>query len=203
MRLKTALAVCATIISTSFAASSASATILDIIDFDFAPSGILTAPYVEDGYQITATGAWLSGAGHDGGFPVEGDDGSGFLMTDFFSGYSTITLSRVDGEMFDLVSLFSDVADFGGFFPLVTISNHDMSIPAPILFPLGPSQSFLGGEFTNLLSVSIDFSGVGFFALDSIHVASSVLPPVPVPAGLPLMAGALGLFAFARRRKAA
>ena len=76
----------------------------------------------------------------------------------------------------------------------------------------------LGIEFLGLVSANADIAGVFLdlvgtenagFAIDIIRfgVRGQVIdpidpmPPIPLPAGLPLLAGALGLLAFARRRR--
>ncbi|WP_368187616.1 hypothetical protein [Aestuariibius sp. HNIBRBA575] len=205
MNLKSLLAVCATIISTSVAVNSASATTVDIIEFD-GILGVTTADgYVEDGYIISSVGGVLApGVGHP--YPIGGYAGSGFLALDGFAGPVSFTLSRFDGGAFNLHSLFETSLDFGGLVASVLVdygSGSSLSVPPT---PVGDNPGdflIFGPEFSNMMSITVSVSGLGLFNFDHLEVSNAALPPVPVPAGLPLMAGALGLFALAWRRKAA
>lgn len=144
---------------------------------------------------------------------------------DNFGGPYTNRLSFTYVDWFDLVSLeiwpiTSDGALYGlcGLDPcpaydnVVLIGYRGATVAAQLMFPMGSVPSLrLGGElFTSLTRLEIwapapsqdtDCCDI-HFEVDNVVLARGVPAPVPLPAGLPLIAAGLGGLALIRRRRA-
>lgn len=206
----------------------ASATTLD---FEELPGFIqLTQPirnFISQEYRLTATsGEFVSYKPGQG--PQVPESGSTFLgitgnpITSGNPANTSFTLSRVDGLGFDLLSFRGAEGRINGAFPggfsatgltLAATFVDGTSSSQNILFDAVASnnaatdfQTFSFANLTNLQSLS--FTGFGgtrggySFSLDDIVVNPPA--PVPVPASLPLLVGAIaGIAVLRRRRKAA
>lgn len=157
--------------------------------------------------EVTATG---------GGY-LDGQTASGAVFWDDALltgvGYETVSRSGAFGSIVDpIAGLFFDV----GPGPIYTFTEADDDI--------GPFLTFLDGVLDRIDYLVTDGStvfdlsayGVKLFTFDirspvfidannTAHVDAIVkyLAPVPLPAGLPLLAGALGLFGALRLRRKA
>ena len=157
-----------------------------------------------------------------GGGALDGQTASGAVFYDptllTGSGYELMSRSGLFGSIIDPIpGLFFDVGpvDPATGLPFYTFTEADDD--------LGPVFTFLDGVLQTIDYIVMDafspadlaLAGVNQFSFDttrpvmisgttiSVNAIVKYLAPVPLPAGLPLLVGALGVLVFARRRKLA
>jgi len=161
-----------------------------VVNFNAAtPGGLLTAPYVEDGFTMTVV------SGHYDIWSGGGVGGSRYLGVDRHpsTGGSSVKFVRAAGT-FDLLSLVVQSAPspfFGESQSVTSSAGGYMSLTTVGI------QTFSGSAWQNLawirLGNDIGAAGPGF---DNITFNTVV----PVPAAGWLFGGALGLLGFLKRR---
>lgn len=208
MRSVTSLIVVLSAVVWSQAATAAVMTFKDL-----PPFGLSTGTYVEDGITASAFGdfgffgtpetAHLDDSGtslpQTINFAMAGSfDAVSFDILPFATAYCANPASCIGGDPYDNILLegFRD-----GF--LVAVDR--------IFMGTQPSTYALGSQFANLDGLSIsavfpDFAAIGGICFDApcghFNIDNVRLSPVPLPAALPLLAGALGLLGlFGWRRK--
>lgn len=185
------------------------------IDFEgYAPEGGATnvnpdSPYIEDGFTLVGTNS--NSAVFDSDIrptenmpstptmPGNETDWFGFAMD--FAMDNALVLSATSGGVFDLLALDAGAISFDGSSTTTTLTISGMRAGAS-----GPTSTT--GPLTTLTRVELNWTGltsVAFSTSDDVGLDNIELSvaPVPLPAGLPLLAAGLGgLFALQRRKQA-
>jgi len=159
---------------------------------------VMSAVLGETDYKSTGFTDW--NIVQSGGSYCAGCNGS-FLLS--FGTTSVGTLSGVFGVGFDFGN--SSLTPYHAFVTYGDGSSQDFALPSGS-FASSSLPSFFGIN-SNLLISSIALGLAnggttrnGSFVLDNLTIGS--VAPIPVPAALPLMLGALGAISFARKRRA-
>ena len=178
-----AAAAAATLVLGAGAASAG--TVQVTIDFGTVATGT-GSPYVEDGFAIAGSFLELTGIGNP---PAS-------IFLDQFT--ASLTLTRVGGGAFSLLSFqyaCAGVCDFSVGGTAVTSGSSSGDVFATFT----PVSGFT--DLTSLVFTRND----SFHRIDNIVLSYDDAPAViPLPAGLPLLAGGLaGLGLMARRRRKA
>ncbi len=184
-----------------FASTASRAT---LIDFSGVPTTLVTtsgAHFDIDGYRFTLT----SVAGGSSFFSI--DSSASFVEANntklFSANHSLLTVSRVDGGLFDLLSF-----DIGGSWinspsrwaDSVSVSSTAGSVLAT-LPDQDPSYQFVSANLFGVSSVSFSPNGSGTafdfeYTLDNLSVQTA---SVPEPAPLALLGVAIGMLVIQRR----
>ncbi|MFZ3583333.1 VPLPA-CTERM sorting domain-containing protein [Loktanella sp. DJP18] len=174
--------------------------------------------YVEDGFQFVP--ASLDSAGGDSGVsgqdcpflaPATSSDPACLKITAGGNGnanFSSTTLSRVDGQAFDLFDFlfeFTGLVDNGSFTvssangsAFITANDDDTDgLENNVSYSFASIQD-LSPLFTNVFSVNFSGTDGGTLRIDNLMVT-----PVPAPASALLLLGGLGALALRRRKKSA
>lgn len=165
------------------------------VDFDGSPNGV-SAPLVTDGFSfdvariVNGNCAALECLALN---PQRGSSAADFVV-----------MSAVDGEAFDLTSLWFKLLGgpaslvVTGYDSMGTILNTATYSDPPYDHNTGYTIDF-AGLFDDVFSVSYTNIGTGNVRVDDIN--ASPVAPVPLPAaGALLLAGVIGLSLFGRRR---
>ena len=189
--------------------------IAGLIDFeDTTDNGWYQQSIQSAGYQFDKNGGWMGANNYSSWLPA----GANNDTRDIEMGFGEFTLSRQDGNSFDLMSLDAGLSWYN-YDPEdeLTITGYSSTGTVSTSFMLSHDYQML--ELNGFLDLDyVIFSGnaidTGYVALDNLLVMPSLtasnLPPnggspvtaptsVPEPMMLPLfLAGLLGLFKFTR-----
>ena len=165
------------------------------IDFDDIPTAnpVVNVPtgagYVSQGYKIIPSDAtaFIIHPSVGPGSTMIGGDGSNFLTWSAVSP-TFITISRVDSAAFNLDSLLLGSRN-------LPAAHYSITSGVSTLVPETAAAGMISPGFTNLSSVTINWLGFGFLAIDEIQLTEYVAGPVAVPE--PASAAFLGLGSLA------
>ena len=175
------------------AATAAPAAMIDFGDGAFL--GGITG-YSEDGFDFAFSGSAFIFSGDNAN--CNGFDTTGRQL-ELDSAAATITTG---GALFDFTSVLfatsgvSGAVFTGTFADATTITE---TVTGPLAATPGAAVVTFSG-FEDLVSLEIDGSATGFTLYDDMHLSLADTAPIPLPAGLPLLAAALGGLALLRRR---
>lgn len=194
----------------ALASTSSLAALVDFEDLAVAPGGNSIA-----GDRVSTGFSFDSSADHThlSNNAFEGNSGSTFLVMDDFNGANTLTVARVGGGAFSLISV--DLGEWnpaGGLASQITLTGQVLGggsvqtiLALDGVVSVGGSNNFetfsLGSAWSNLVSVTFDATagtGSHYWAIDNLLTGDG--NAVPEPTTLALVG--LGMLGLAARRKA-
>ena len=132
-------------------------------------------------------------------------DGQTILKDQFAIGTTTLNTLLSDPFLGQAVSFLSNIPLSGtGIFPLGgLVLGYDYTATAPLFSPssqLSLTATIIDDQFVSLTSLLGTASNFGSFQI-GLGLEASNIQAVPLPAGLPLMAAALGLMGMTARKR--
>lgn len=147
----------------------------------------------QGGYGLSGNGSW--GTGRDGYVGTNGDSPTITFTFDQAVGAVGGFVNYATGWSVSPTLRVYDINDN-------LLETFNIGANAPILTPGATDAGAFRGILRDIADIrKLTISG-SFIVLDDLTIGDAALEPVPLPAGLPLLLGALGVLGIVRRRQA-